>query len=1168
MQRSWRLLGILPYLLVTIAAFHGSAVGPALGAAADEARAINQQVLALIKTSNLGEAETLAKKGLLLCDNVGDVKVFCASQFNESLGDIAFSQTQYASALAYQQQALRLREAGLDSGNPLISRSLQRVGKVYLTLNRMTEAEAFVERAVAGFEKLPANRELGLSLGYLRNIYFDTDRLDSAIIATGRELKIYEAIGDGQAVSTTKMNLSNILARKAKTLVDKKNDLEAARILDQATELIDPPPAGKESFFASLHAQLGFVYQRQDRNADAERPMLRALEYRSKIAGPADTEMPTMLGNLASLYSKLGRPQDTIIYALRAIAWFDQNKKETSALGFVLLHLGRAQGQLGHWPDAEAALLRSRDVLDRILAEGDPQRISVRIEIGGLASGQERFGDAEQAYQSALEIEPKLSRPATGWRASVLAYLGMVYREQARYAEAERLLLEAVKLEEAAGGERTVSLGQRLIELGSVYRRQNRYTDAESTLLRSLALDQSKLDRANALNSLGVVYTSIDQYEKAEGVLNEALAIRSKELAANNFFTAETIGNLATIDTWRGHHAAAEAKLRHVLEVIDALDQSRFSNAALYSALLSQTLVSEGKLDEADTLIRRALELYRQRLGPDHPRFGGALKTLASIEVQRGQDREAEDHFRQALAIDAKAIGHESQAVAGDLMNLVPILKRAGKFGDAKVAIDRALAINTAQFGPDSPLTVGAMLASANMAYEAGQYADARQLMNRILLIQERSFGPEHYALAGSLIFMARLDLAQGRLEDAARRMDRATRVTAKAFSPDHPFNIDILLGNSDVAWSVGGAGGAEQPIRDALAIANRLYEPDYSVRRNLINRLSGVLWAEGKFDDAERLHRDELVNIEQQRGPDHPGTAIALRGLANILASSGRQGDAITLYQRTLAINERSFGPQSDQAAWDHLALGSLFRRVGQFDNSRSEINLARAAWESRGVLLATGYSLQQLAQLAFEQGVPAESVVFAEQYLKTVEQAYGSDSPVLVPTLASLARFYLIVGRNGDAEKILLRIDTLVGINPPEQTPAYLNGLELRALLDAVHGNFADAEAGFVRAIAIATKYQGSQSGAVGINLSNLAVVYLRTDRFAEAINHFAKALDVFKRENGDRAPVVGYTLLAAAQAYAKKGDEASSRALAAAAAEILGPTIAAQRTQPNWL
>ncbi|CAN0209195.1 unnamed protein product, partial [Phaeothamnion confervicola] len=389
---------------------------------------------------------------------------------------------------------------------------------------------------------------------------------------------------------------------------------------------------------------------------------------------------------------------------------------------------------------------------------------------------------------------------------------------------------------------------------------------------------------------------------------------------------------------------------------------------------LAQTLVSQGKLDEAETLIRRALGLFQQRLGPDHPRFGGALKTLASIEALRGQDREAEDHYRQALAIDVKAIGEQSPAVAGDLLNLVPFLKRAGKFQDAKAAIERALAINTAQFGSDSPTTTGAMQASANLAYEAGQYADARQLMDRIRQIQERSFGPEHYYLAGSWAF---------------------------ALAPGHPSNIDILLGKADVAWAQNGPAGAEPPIRDALAIADGVYELDYSVRRNLINRLGGALWAQGKFDDAERLHRDDLAHLEQKRGPAHPSTAIALQRLADVLASSGRQGEAIVLYQRSLAINEQS----------------------------RSEINIARTAWDARGFFLSAGYSLQQLAQLAFEQGVPAESVVFAEQYLKTVEQAFGSDSPVLVPAFATLARFYLVVGREIDAGKILLRIEALVG-------------------------------------------------------------------------------------------------------------------------------------------
>jgi tetratricopeptide (TPR) repeat protein len=179
-----------------------------------------------------------------------------------------------------------------------------------------------------------------------------------------------------------------------------------------------------------------------------------------------------MISNLSTLYGNLGRPADTVTYSLRAVASFDESKQENSMLAYVLLNLGRAQGQLGRFQDAEAALLRSRDLLDRFLPEGDPQRISVRIEIGGLASGQERLGDAEQAYRSALEIEPKLSRPATGWRSSLLAYLGMVYRDQGRYPEAERLLSEAVKLEEAGGNERSQFVAPKLIELASVLRRE------------------------------------------------------------------------------------------------------------------------------------------------------------------------------------------------------------------------------------------------------------------------------------------------------------------------------------------------------------------------------------------------------------------------------------------------------------------------------------------------------------------------------------------------------------------------------------------------------------------------------------------------------------------------------------------------------------------------
>jgi tetratricopeptide (TPR) repeat protein len=1151
-----------------LASAHGNS---ALAAdSASEARTINQQVNALVNTSHFDEAESLAKKGLALCDDVGDVKVYCASQFNESLGDIAYARRQYPAALEYQEQALHLREAGLGSGHLLINRSLQRIGRVYLAQQRMPEAETFFERAVSGYEKLVLNRELGISLGYLSKIYFDTNRVDLAIAARRRELQVYQTMGDSEAaaIAGAKANLSTLLVRQSQLLASKNDYSDAENVLIESAKLIDPIPAGKENLFAVIQSQLGSVYEKQHRYAEAEPFMLRALEYRSKNAGPGDTERPTMLSNLASLYDNLSKPADTVNYAARAISWFDENKRETATLGLDLWRLGRAQRQLGHLPDAEAALLRASQVLDRLLPESDPQRINAKIEIASLWIDREKFGEAEPMLQSALELEPKLPRPATGWRSSVLAYLALAYREQGRYAEAERLSLEAVKLEEAAGSERVAPLGQRLTELASIYRRENRYAEAESALLKALALDQPKLGRAAALNALGVVYTSIEHYEKAEPALKEAIAIRSQTLPANSFPTAETLGNLATVDSSRGQYAEAEVKLRHVLEIVDASGSPGSSNAALYSSLLSQTLVSEGKLDEADVLTRRALELYRQRLGADHLRFGGALKTLASIELLRGQDRNAEDHYRQALAIDEKMIGSQSPAVAVDLMNLVPILKRAGNRQNAKANIDRALAINTAQLGAESPMTAQSIQALSDMAYESGKYLDARQLADQARQIREQTFGPEHLALVPGWIFLTQLDIAQGKLDDADNHIDRAAAIVAKTLPPDSFLGIDVLQGKANLALAHGKPADAEQYSRDALRIAEKLYEPDHPVRRNAIDRLSGVLWMQGKFDDAEHLQREELGDVERQRGPDHSGIAVATRSVATVLGNSGRQSEATSLFRRALAIDEQSFGPRSDQAAWDHFALGSLFRRMGQFEDAQSETNLARNIWETQDHLLAANSSLEQLALIAFNRGSPAESVVLAERAVEVAEQNFGPDSPVLAATLAQLGRFYITAGRNDAAEKILMRIDRLIGDHPSEQAPGYLDVLQLRAQLSAERGNIDEAEAAFVRAIAVAAKYGGLESDAVGNNSFNLAQLYLKAGRFKEAIACFVRALDIFKRENGDRSPIVGYTLMGAAQAYGKLGDEASSKALLATALEILGPTIAAQRPQPRWL
>jgi tetratricopeptide (TPR) repeat protein len=1150
----------------------GSIAYPALAAdTADEARTMSRQVSTLIKSRNLGEAEALAKRGLALCDDAVGVRGFCLGQFNDWLGDIAYIQGQYPASILYYERGSEARKGILGSGNVLVFTSQMRLGRSYLAARRLDEAEPLLKSAVAGLSRVaPSSADLGLGFRFLKELYLASGQLDEEVTATRREVEFHEKYSgnDAQAILTAKIFLNTVLFRQARQLSGKNNNIEAEQILVEAIKLVDPPQPGTEKYLGVSLEELGVLYDKLHRYAEAEPIMLRALEYRTKFSEPSDPNLPILLINLAVLYQNWGKPEASIPYATRAILKLEEAKAENSTLGHVLSRLGSAYKALGQTAEAERSFIRARNIFDRVLPEADPQRVVIRFEMGELYLSQEKYADAEKAYQAALSATQKLAKSDTAWRSSVLAELGLTYREQARYEDAERSLLEAVRLEEAVGNERKPLLGQRLTLLASIYRRQNRYADAEATLLRALKLEQPVLDRAATLNALGLVYTTIDQYEKAEPPLNEALAIRKSGLPADSAPTLETISNLATVDSARGRYTDAEAKFRHVLKATDVAGQTQSTAIALQSLLLAQVLVSEGKLDEADALVQRSLDLYRQQLGPNHPRFGNALKTLASIEALRGSDRNAETHYDLALAIDEKVIGPKSPAVAADLMSLVPLLKRAGKRQNAKASIERALAINIAQFGPDSPMTADVIFASANMAYEEGRNLDARQLAGRARQIRERAFRPEHYSLAGSWILAARLDIALGKLDDASANLNLAADITAKALPPSHFSNIDVLEGKADVARALGKLSDVEQHTRDALAIAEKQFEPDYPVRRNAIDRLTGALWVQGKFADAERLQRDELGNIELKRGPDHPSTAIAIRGVASVLGSSGHQGEAIELYRRALAINGRSFGPQSDQSAWDHFALGSLLRRMGQFEDARIEINLAKNAWESQGRVLAANSSLEQLALLALGQGSPAEGVVFLERMLNVTEQAFGSDSPALAAMLAQLGSVYVIAGRNDAAEKILARITGLIGDNPPEQAPGYLNLLQLRAQLSAEHGNISDAEAGFIRAIAIAAKYGGPQNSTVGNNSFNLAVVYLKAGRFREAIDYYVKALDIFKRENGDRAPIVGYTLIGAAQAYEKMGDQKSAKALSAAAIEILGPTIAVKRPQPRWL
>ncbi len=94
-------------------------------------------------------------------------------------------------------------------------------------------------------------------------------------------------------------------------------------------------------------------------------------------------------------------------------------------------------------------------------------------------------------------------------------------------------------------------------------------------------------------------------------------------------------------------------------------------------------LQREGRLAEAEPLLRSVLDTRLSLLGPDHYMVGYARVSLAMLLHDKGDLPGAESEFRQALAIYDKSLPDNHQYRASLLMHFARLLVDRGKIDEA-----------------------------------------------------------------------------------------------------------------------------------------------------------------------------------------------------------------------------------------------------------------------------------------------------------------------------------------------------------------------------------------------------------------------------------------------------------------------------------------------------
>src|SRR5262249_28203749 len=147
----------------------------------------------------------------------------------------------------------------------------------------------------------------------------------------------------------------------------------------------------------------------------------------------------------------------------------------------------------------------------------------------------------------------------------------------------------------------------------------------------------------------------------------------------------------------------------------------------------------------AEPLLRRALAIAEQALGPEHPDTPPGLRALAIVLHDQGDLAAARSLYERALAIREKALGPEHPATAESLNNLARVLRDQGDLAAARSLFERALAIREKALGPEHPETNRIRSRLARVVLSAsGNAREALSSGERALSAHEKVLGPNH----------------------------------------------------------------------------------------------------------------------------------------------------------------------------------------------------------------------------------------------------------------------------------------------------------------------------------------------------------------------------------------------------------------------------------------
>jgi len=488
-------------------------------------------------------------------------------------------------------------------------------------------------------------------------------------------------------------------------------------------------------------------------------------------------------------------------------------------------------------------------------------------------------GARPSSVDAAEQLQRIIDRPQRRRRRIVIAAIGVALAVLAGVTTVQSLRAGRAARRAAAEAEASRQVSEFLIDLFAVSdpgeARGNSVT-AREILDRGAASVESGLahqpvTRARLMHTIGAVYTKLGLYSKAAPLFEGAYETRVQLLGDEHPDVAASLSALGGLLVYQGRYDEAEQMLLRAVEICETNPGQDDSALAGYQHNLAVLYERQGRYDEAKPLFDSALAIREAMFGPDHEHVAETVNSLGILWMHRGDFRAAEELMRRGLQIRSRLFVGDHPLVAESLNNLGTVLVEQGHYDEAEEVHLRALTMRKKVLGPDHP-RVAATLNNLAIIYDViGRHDDAESSYLQALEIWKEALGTDHPRVAMALNNLGCVYTAQERFSEAESVLHQAHEIWLRALGPDHPYIAESVHNLANVYRDQGRLAEAEPLYHDALQGREKTFGSTHTEYARCLSDLAALYLLQGRLDEAEALLRRALEIQEPVLGPDHP---------------------------------------------------------------------------------------------------------------------------------------------------------------------------------------------------------------------------------------------------------------------------------------------------------